>query len=95
MTEVVRNSLKARLARGEVASSMTVRLSPSAPEGFLVFSHAGDDFAACRDHVRTLLGLAAGGWKGERQQPTQPEPATENILDEAKIASALSSSAET
>ena len=29
MTEIVRNSLKERLARGEVASSMTVRLSRS------------------------------------------------------------------
>ena len=29
MTETVRNSLKERLARGEVASSMTVRLSRS------------------------------------------------------------------
>jgi hypothetical protein len=36
---------------------LSVRLSPCAPEGFIVFSHAGNDWPACRDHVRRLLGL--------------------------------------
>jgi putative DNA primase/helicase len=38
--------------------SMTVRLSPTAPDGFVVHSHAGDDFGVCRDHVRERLGMA-------------------------------------
>ena len=32
--------------------SMSVTLSATAPEGFLAFSHAGDDFAECRDYVK-------------------------------------------
>ena len=39
--------------------SMTIKLSPSAPEGFVVFSHAGDDAIVCRDYVRGKLGMPA------------------------------------
>ncbi len=38
--------------------SLSVRFSPSAPDGFVVHSFAGDDPFLCRDHVRHLLGLA-------------------------------------
>jgi putative DNA primase/helicase len=68
--------------------SLAVRFSPSAPDGFLVFSHAGDDFAACRDHVRERLGLAADGWK---RQPTA-DPAlemTKSKPDDEKVRQAL------
>jgi hypothetical protein len=41
--------------------SLSVRLSPTAADGFVIFSHAGDGFAECRDHVRELLGL--GEWR--------------------------------
>jgi hypothetical protein len=34
-----------------------VRLQPTAPDGFLVHSHAGDDWQECRDYVRQRLGL--------------------------------------
>jgi len=37
--------------------SLSVKLDPSAPEGFVIHSHAGDDFAVCRDHVRARLSL--------------------------------------
>jgi putative DNA primase/helicase len=37
--------------------SLAVKLDPRAPDGFVIFSHAGDDWRACRDHVRALLGL--------------------------------------
>jgi hypothetical protein len=39
--------------------SLSVSLDPSAPDGFLVHSFAGDDPIACRDHVRALVGLPA------------------------------------
>jgi putative DNA primase/helicase len=39
--------------------SLAVRLDPRSPDGFLVFSHAGDDWRDCRDHVRMKLGLPA------------------------------------
>ena len=38
--------------------SLSVRLSPTAPDAFLAFSHAGDDWRACRDHVKACLGLS-------------------------------------
>ena len=37
--------------------SLSVRLSPDAPDGFLAFSHAGDDWRTCRDYVRGRLGI--------------------------------------
>ena len=40
--------------------SLAIRLEPKAPDGFLTYSHAGDDWRACRDHVRQRLGLPAG-----------------------------------
>lgn len=40
--------------------SLSVRLSATAPDGFLAFSHAGDNFAFCRDHVKRALGLPIG-----------------------------------
>jgi putative DNA primase/helicase len=46
--------------------SLAVRLDPSAPDGFLVHSYAGDDWRACRDHVRQRLGLPA--WKPGDEQ---------------------------
>ena len=36
--------------------SLSVRLSATAPDGFVAFSHAGDDWRECRDHVRDRLG---------------------------------------
>jgi putative DNA primase/helicase len=38
--------------------SMSVLFDPSAPDGFLVHSFAGDDPLVCRDHVRAALGLS-------------------------------------
>lgn len=37
--------------------SLSIKLSASAPGGFIVYSHAGDDFSECRDHVLHKLGL--------------------------------------
>jgi putative DNA primase/helicase len=37
--------------------SLSVTLSATLPDGFMVYSHAGNDWQACRDHVRERLGL--------------------------------------
>ena len=50
--------------------SLSVRLSPTAPDGFLVNSHAGDDFAQCRDHVKHALGLPTGKTSPPRSATT-------------------------
>jgi putative DNA primase/helicase len=39
--------------------SLAIKAEPSAPDGFLVFSHADDDWRTCRDYVRQRLGLPA------------------------------------
>jgi putative DNA primase/helicase len=36
--------------------SLSVTLSAAAPDGFIVFSHAGDDWRVCRAHVLKHLG---------------------------------------
>lgn len=37
--------------------SMSIKIEPGAPEGFIVYPHAGDDPMLCRDHVRRAAGL--------------------------------------
>jgi putative DNA primase/helicase len=54
--------------------SLAVCISADAPDGFVVYSHAGDDWRACRDYVRTKLGLPAWqpGDNREQQRTIQP-----------------------
>ena len=47
--------------------SLSVKVEPTAPDGFLVYSFAGDDPIVCREHVRTTLGLGPG-------EPLGPSP---------------------
>jgi hypothetical protein len=37
--------------------SLSIRLDPAAPDGFVVHSFSGDDPLACKDHVRDKLGI--------------------------------------
>lgn len=39
--------------------SLSIKLDPNAPDGFLIFSHADDDWKSCRDYVRERLKLPA------------------------------------
>jgi Toprim domain len=48
--------------------SLSVKLSPSAPDGFLVFSHAGDDWRSARDHVRNSLGFKKNSSQRRQQE---------------------------
>ncbi len=51
--------------------SLSVKLIPTAPDEFLVHSHAGDDWRECRDYVRERLGLPR--WEpGDEQRRTVP-----------------------
>ena len=64
--------------------SMTVRPSPTSPDGFICFSHAGDDFRDCRDYVRAKLGLDPDGWKNRDNRdirPARPAPANHDKED--------------
>jgi hypothetical protein len=73
---------------GKRDRSMSVKLSATSSDGFIAFSHSGDDWRDCRDHVRERLGLPPDAWKREprgaaptpRRQPVNcdDEPATEH-----------------
>ena len=56
--------------------SLSIRLSASAPEGFLAFSHAGDDWRACRDYVGERLGLPRDGSTRNRAPSQTPRPSS-------------------
>jgi putative DNA primase/helicase len=49
--------------------SLSVKPSPEAPDGFMVHSHAGDDWRACRDHVYSRLSIV-------RETSPSQQPAT-------------------
>ncbi len=51
--------------------SLSVSPSPTAPDGFVIHSFAGDDVAACRDHVRERVGTD--------RQPRRPGAASRSI----------------
>ena len=48
--------------------SLSVKLDPRAPDGFVVHSFAGDDPIECRDHVREKGGLGAFKPNGQGQR---------------------------
>jgi putative DNA primase/helicase len=52
--------------------SLSIRINPAAPEGFLVHSFAGDDPLACREYARDALGLSASSEERHRQARRQP-----------------------
>ncbi len=67
--------------------SLSVRLSAQSPTGFIVFSHAGDDFRDARDFVSVKLGVPLDAWRTRGQgvprptptfTPREPEPESDN-----------------
>jgi putative DNA primase/helicase len=58
--------------------SLSVRWSASSPDSFIVHSFAGDDFKACRDHVRDRLGMS------HFERASSPEPRHTATGDDAK-----------
>ena len=52
--------------------SLSVHLSATAPDGFICHSHSGDDWRACRDHVRRRLGLP--DWQPGDEQDRRIHP---------------------
>jgi len=56
--------------------SLSIRLDSKAPDGFVIHSHSGDDWAACRDHVRERLGLP--NWRpGQKRVTAKPRHCTD------------------
>jgi len=55
--------------------SLAVSVSNDAPDGFVVYSHAGDDWRTCREYVRSRLGLPPWEPGDERHQQRTIPPA--------------------
>jgi hypothetical protein len=54
--------------------SLSVKPDKDDPEGFVVYSHSGDDWKTCREHVRTRLGLTAFAAKKSNGNGSGGEP---------------------
>jgi hypothetical protein len=61
--------------------SLSIRIEPGAPAGFIVFSFAGDDPFACKDYVRERLGLPE--WEPGDEQDRRVEPLRRVQFDQA------------
>lgn len=60
--------------------SLSIRLSPYDPDGFIVYSHSGDDWKTCKAYVLKRLGLPI-----DRPQPRQehkPKPRPQPIAQD-------------
>jgi hypothetical protein len=59
--------------------SLSVRFDPTAPDGFLVHSFAGDDPIVCKDHIRERLGLERFKPNGKAQEADRgAKPSADN-----------------
>ncbi len=54
--------------------SLSIKLSASSPDGFVVHSFAGDDWRDCADHVRRLLGIGPAQRRATEARTRAPEP---------------------
>ena len=66
--------------------SLSVRIEPSAADGLIVHSFAGDDFRECRDHVKARLGIK---WEGRQLQPPSSPRTTRHDDGESRKRRAL------
>ncbi|WP_244623468.1 toprim domain-containing protein [Bradyrhizobium sp. MOS001] len=64
--------------------SLSIKVAPDAPEGFVVHSHANDDPMLCRDYVRQRLGLP--DWRSASARNWQ-QAAKSQVPDQAKLKS--------
>jgi hypothetical protein len=74
--------------------SLSLRLVPSAPDGFVVNSFAGDDWRACRDHVCAALGLGHAPMIPRRDGPATSRTSSstsgdKGLDDSVRVAAAL------
>lgn len=68
--------------------SLSVHIAPDAPDGFVAFSHAGDDWKECRDYIRQRLGLERHAERPAARP--RPQPAGE-VPPDTRINDALQS----
>jgi putative DNA primase/helicase len=62
--------------------SLSVTLSATAPDGFIAFSHSGDDWRRCRDHVKALLGITQEPRRARSERPADGPAAVDRRDDD-------------
>jgi putative DNA primase/helicase len=63
--------------------SLSIRIEPSAPDGFLCYSFASDDPIVCKDYVRQRLGLPE--WKPGDEQDRRVDGSRRARFDQGAI----------
>lgn len=63
--------------------SLSVRLEAAAPDGFIVHSHAGDDWRPCREHVLQRLGRSASEPVKRERNVSVTAPRSDNSMAQA------------
>jgi Toprim domain len=63
--------------------SLSIRIEPDAPDGFLCHSFAGDDPIVCKNHVRQRLGLPE--WKPGDEQDRRVDGSRRARFDQTAI----------
>jgi Toprim domain len=63
--------------------SLSIRIEPGAPDGFLCHSFAGDDPIVCKNHVRQRLGLPE--WKPGDEQDRRVDASRRARFDQTAI----------
>ena len=61
--------------------SLSIKIDPTAPDGFLVYGHAGDDAIECKDWIRQTLGLPQ--WTASRKADQAKAGATDYVYKQA------------
>jgi putative DNA primase/helicase len=69
--------------------SLSIKIEPAAPDGFIVHSFAGDPPLGCRDYVRAALGLGARERRRRQSSPRRSPPSTVAPESDADYRSAL------
>jgi hypothetical protein len=69
--------------------SLSVRLSPHAPGGFIVHSHAGDDWRVCRDHVIRRLAIVHAPERQPSDRSATARPLRVDVQDARNLAIAI------
>jgi len=59
---------------GRADRSLSIKIEPTAPDGFIVHSFAGDSPLECRDYVRAALGLGARERRRGQSSPRGSQP---------------------
>jgi putative DNA primase/helicase len=83
-----RNVLAPGPGHSRTDRSLSIMIDPSARDGFIIHSFAGDSTSTCREHVRTALNLS-GSERQRWQSSSRRQPPSETALHDSSQRSAF------